>query len=130
QRTIIRDELTEIVARFGDERRTNILYGYEGGMTDEDLIPEEEMVVTVTRDGYIKRTRSDNYRPQHRGGKGVRGAQLRADDVVEHFFVTTTHHWLLFFTNKGRVYRSKAYEIAEAGRDAKGQHVRNVLALQ
>jgi DNA gyrase subunit A len=88
------------------------------------------MVVSVTRDGYIKRTRSDNYRQQHRGGKGVKGAQLRADDVVEHFFVTTTHHWLLFFTNKGRVYRSKAYEVPEAGRDAKGQHVANLLALQ
>ena len=130
QRQIIHDELTEIVQRFGDDRRTDILYGYEGGMTDEDLIPEEDMVVTVTRDGYIKRTRIDNYRSQHRGGKGVRGAQLRADDVVEHFLVTTTHHWLLFFTTKGRVYRSKTYEIAEAGRDAKGQHVRNVLALQ
>ena len=88
------------------------------------------MVVTVTRGGYIKRTRSDNYRSQHRGGKGVKGAQLRADDVVEHFFVTTTHHWLLFFTNKGRVYRAKAYEVPEAGRDAKGQHVANLLALQ
>ena len=99
-------------------------------MSIEDLIPEEEMVVTVTRDGYIKRTRSDNYRQQHRGGKGVKGAQLRADDVVEHFFVTTTHHWLLFFTTKGRVYRSKAYEVPEAGRDAKGQHVANLLALQ
>ena len=99
-------------------------------MSIEDLIPEEEMVVTVTRDGYIKRTRSDNYRQQHRGGKGVKGAQLRADDVVEHFFVTTTHHWLLFFTNKGRVYRAKAYEVPEAGRDAKGQHVANLLALQ
>ncbi|KRB37009.1 DNA gyrase subunit A [Microbacterium sp. Root180] len=130
QRTIIRDELTEIVAKFGDERRTEILHGYEGGMTNEDLIPEEEMVITVTRDGYIKRTRSDNYRSQHRGGKGVKGAQLRADDVVEHFFVTTTHHWLLFFTTKGRVYRAKAYEVPEAGRDAKGQHVANLLALQ
>jgi DNA gyrase subunit A len=99
-------------------------------MSIEDLIPEEEMVVTVTREGYIKRTRSDNYRSQHRGGKGVKGAQLRADDVVEHFFVTTTHHWLLFFTTKGRVYRSKAYEVPEAGRDAKGQHVANLLALQ
>jgi DNA gyrase subunit A len=99
-------------------------------MSMEDLIPEEEMVVTVTRDGYIKRTRSDNYRSQHRGGKGVKGAQLRADDVVEHFFVTTTHHWLLFFTTKGRVYRAKAYEVPEAGRDAKGQHVANLLALQ
>ncbi len=88
------------------------------------------MVITVTRDGYIKRTRSDNYRQQHRGGRGVKGAQLRADDVVEHFFVTTTHHWLLFFTDKGRVYRSKAYEVPEAGRDAKGQHVANLLALQ
>ncbi|KHK95196.1 DNA gyrase subunit A [Microbacterium mangrovi] len=130
QRAIIRDELTEIVDRFGDDRRTHILPGYDGDMSIEDLIPEEEMVVTVTRDGYIKRTRSDNYRSQHRGGKGVKGAQLRADDVVEHFFVTTTHHWLLFFTNKGRVYRTKAYEVPEAGRDAKGQHVANLLALQ
>ncbi|MGC5172445.1 DNA gyrase subunit A [Microbacterium sp. DT81.1] len=130
QRTIIRDELVGIVDRFGDDRRTQILPGYDGDMSHEDLIPEEEMVLTVTRDGYIKRTRSDNYRSQHRGGKGVKGAQLRADDVVEHFFVTTTHHWLLFFTTKGRVYRIKAYEVGEAGRDAKGQHVANLLALQ
>lgn len=130
QRTIIREELTGIVERFGDDRRTEILQGFDGDMSHEDLIPEEEMVLTVTRDGYIKRTRSDNYRQQHRGGKGVKGAQLRADDVVEHFFVTTTHHWLLFFTTKGRVYRSKAYEVPEAGRDAKGQHVANLLALQ
>jgi DNA gyrase subunit A len=130
QRAIVSEELQEIVDRFGDDRRTEILQGFEGGMTDEDLIPEEEMVITVTRGGYIKRTRSDNYRSQHRGGKGVRGAQLRADDVVEHFFVTTTHRWLLFFTNLGRVYRAKAYEVQEAGRDAKGQHVANLLALQ
>ncbi|MEJ1154251.1 DNA gyrase subunit A [Microbacterium marmarense] len=130
QRTIIRDELTAIVDKFGDDRRTQIMHGFDGDMTDEDLIPEEEMVITVTRDGYIKRTRSDNYRQQHRGGRGVKGAQLRADDVVEHFFVTTTHHWLLFFTTKGRVYRTKAYDVAEAGRDAKGQHVANLLALQ
>ncbi|WEK13178.1 MAG: DNA gyrase subunit A [Candidatus Microbacterium phytovorans] len=130
QREIIRDELTGIVDKFGDERRTHILHGFDGDMSMEDLIPEEEMVITVTRDGYIKRTRSDNYRSQHRGGKGVKGAQLRADDVVEHFFVTTTHHWLLFFTTKGRVYRTKAYEVPEAGRDAKGQHVANLLALQ
>jgi DNA gyrase subunit A len=96
----------------------------------EDLIPEEEMVVTLTAGGYIKRTRSDNYRVQHRGGKGVKGASLRADDVVQNFIVTTTHHWLMFFTNTGRVYRSKVYEIQEAGRDAKGQHVANLLALQ
>ncbi len=130
QRTIVSDELTEIVTKYGDDRRTEIMFGFGGDMSVEDLIPEEEMVVTVTRGGYIKRTRSDNYRSQHRGGKGVKGAQLRADDVVEHFFVTTTHHWLLFFTTTGRVYRLKTYEINEAGRDAKGQHVANLLALQ
>lgn len=130
QRTIIKDELTEIVDRFGDDRRTEVMFGFDGDMSVEDLIPEEEMVITVTRGGYIKRTRSDNYRSQHRGGKGVKGAQLRADDVVNHFFVTTTHHWLLFFTNTGRVYRAKAYEVQEAGRDAKGQHVANLLAMQ
>ena len=130
QRSIISDELAEIVAKYGDERRTHILPGFDGDMSVEDLIPEEEMVVTVTRGGYVKRTRSDNYRSQHRGGKGVKGAQLRADDVVDHFFVTTTHHWLLFFTNQGRVYRAKAYEIQEAGRDAKGQHVANLLEMQ
>src|SRR5690554_4309138 len=130
QRDIISQELTEIIAKFGDDRRTEIMFGFDGDMNMEDLIPVEEMVVTVTRGGYIKRTRSDNYRSQHRGGKGVRGAQLRADDVVEHLFVTTTHHWLLHLTNKGRVYRAKTYEIQEAGRDAKGQHVANLLALQ
>ncbi|PPF81588.1 DNA gyrase subunit A [Pseudoclavibacter sp. RFBJ3] len=130
QRTIIGEELQEVVDKFGDDRRTEILRGSGGDMTDEDLIPEEEMVVTVTRGGYIKRTRSDNYRSQHRGGKGIKGAQLRADDVVEQFFVTTTHHWLLFFTNLGRVYRAKAYELMEAGRDAKGQHIANLLPLQ
>ncbi|MFB4353448.1 DNA gyrase subunit A [Microbacterium sp. LS_15] len=130
QRDIIREELTGIVDKFGDERRTHILHGFDGDVSMEDLIAEEEMVVTVTREGYIKRTRSDNYRSQHRGGKGVKGAQLRADDIVEHFFVTTTHHWLLFFTDKGRVYRSKTYEVPEAGRDAKGTHVANLLALQ
>jgi DNA gyrase subunit A len=130
QRKIVQDELTELVDRFGDDRRTEIMFGFDGDMSMEDLIPEEEMVITVTRGGYVKRTRSDNYRSQHRGGKGVKGAQLRADDVVEHFFVTTTHHWLLFFTNTGRVYRAKAYELQEAGRDAKGQHVANLLALQ
>jgi DNA gyrase subunit A len=130
QRSIVREELQEIVDRFGDDRRTEIMFGFDGDMSVEDLIPEEEMVVTITRGGYVKRTRSDNYRSQHRGGKGVKGAQLRADDVVEHFFVTTTHHWLLFFTNTGRVLRAKTYEIQEAGRDAKGQHLANLLALQ
>lgn len=130
QRTIIRDELEEIVTKFGDDRRTEIMPGFDGDVNVEDLIPEEEMVVSLTRGGYIKRTRSDNYRAQHRGGRGVKGANLRADDVVQHFMVTTTHHWLLFFSNKGRVYRSKVYEITEAGRDAKGQHVANLLAMQ
>ena len=130
QREIISEELGEIVNRYGDERRTKILRGFDGDMSMEDLIPEEEMVVTITRGGYVKRTRSDQYRSQHRGGKGIRGAQLRGDDVVEHFFVTTTHNWILFFTNMGRVYRTKAYELLEAGRDAKGQHVANLLAFQ
>jgi DNA gyrase subunit A len=130
QRSIISEELAEVVERHGDERRTEIVFTGDGTMNVEDLIPEEEMVISLTRGGYIKRTKSDNYRSQHRGGKGVKGASLRADDVVEHFFVTTTHHWLLFFTNKGRVYRAKAYEVQEAGRDAKGQHVANLLSLQ
>ena len=130
QREIISVELAEIVAKHGDDRRTKVLLGFDGDMSMEDLIPEEEMVVTITRGGYVKRTRSDNYRSQQRGGKGIKGAQLRGDDVVEHFFVTTTHHWLLFFTNLGRVYRAKAYELVEAGRDAKGQHVANLLAFQ
>ncbi|HET8795619.1 MAG TPA: DNA gyrase subunit A [Arthrobacter sp.] len=130
QRTIVSTELRELVDKHGDDRRTEIMLGYDGDMSMEDLIPEEEMVVTITRGGYVKRTRSDNYRSQNRGGKGIRGAQLRGDDVVEHFFVTTTHHWLLFFTNLGRVYRAKAYELIEAGRDAKGQHVANFLAFQ
>jgi DNA gyrase subunit A len=130
QREIIKTELVEVVDRHGDERRTQIQSGGDDDVSTEDLIPVEEMVITVTRGGYIKRTKSTNYRSQHRGGKGVKGASLRADDVVLHFFVTTTHHWLLFFTNKGRVYRAKAYEVQEAGRDAKGQHVANLLALQ
>lgn len=130
QRVIISEELAEIVEKHGDDRRTKVLMGYDGDMSVEDLIPEEEMVVTITRGGYVKRTRSDNYRSQHRGGKGIKGAALRGDDVVEHFFVTTTHNWLLFFTNHGRVYRAKCYELAEAGRDAKGQHVANLMAFQ
>jgi DNA gyrase subunit A len=130
QRQIISDELEEVVSRYGDDRRSEILLGFDGDVSMEDLIPEEEMVVTLTAGGYIKRTRSDNYRVQHRGGKGVKGASLRADDVVQNFIVSTTHHWLMFFTNTGRVFRSKVYEIQESGRDAKGQHVANLLALQ
>jgi DNA gyrase subunit A len=129
QRQIVGDELGEIVERYGDERRTEIV-AFDGDVTDEDLIAEEDIVVTITNGGYAKRTKTDLYRAQRRGGKGVRGAQLRTDDIVDHFFVTTTHNWILFFTNKGRVYRAKAYQFPETGRDARGQHVANLLAFQ
>ena len=126
QRTIVGDELDEIVTKYGDERRTKIL-PYSGEMNVEDLIAEENVVVTVTHSGFIKRTKANEYRAQHRGGKGIKGAKLREDDVVDHFFLTSTHNWLLFFTNKGRVYRIKAYELPEGSRDSKGQHVANLL---
>jgi DNA gyrase subunit A len=129
QREIVGTELGEITEKYGDARRTEIV-AYDGDMSVEDLIAEEDVVVTITRGGYAKRTKSDLYRAQRRGGKGVRGAQLRTDDIVDHFFVTTTHHWILFFTNKGRVYRAKAYELPETARDARGQHVANLLAFQ
>ena len=129
QRRIVGEELTEIVDKYGDERRTRII-PFEGDLAAEDFIPQEDVVVTVTTGGYAKRTKTDLYRQQKRGGKGVKGAQLRQDDVVAHFFTTTTHHWLLFFTNKGRVYRAKAHELPEANRDARGQHVANILAFQ
>jgi len=129
QRLIIGDELAEIVDKFGDERRTEII-PFDGDMSIEDLIAEEDLVITITRDGYAKRTKADLYRSQRRGGKGVRGAALKQDDIVEHFFTTTTHHWILFFTNQGRVYRAKAFELPDAGRDARGQHVANLLAFQ
>lgn len=126
QRAIVGDELDEIVNKYGDERRTRIL-PYSGEMNVEDLIAEENVVVTVTRSGFIKRTKADEYRAQHRGGKGIKGTRLREDDVVDHFFLTSTHNWLLFFTDAGRVYRLKAYELPEGSRDAKGQHVANLL---
>ena len=129
QRQIVSEELAEIVTKYGDDRRTEII-AYDGDVTNEDLIAEEDVVVTITRGGYAKRTKTDLYRAQRRGGKGVRGAQLRTDDIVDHFFVSTTHHWILFFTNKGRVYRAKAYELPDTGRDARGQHVANLLAFQ
>jgi len=129
QRNIVSEELAAIVDKYGDERKTQLV-PYDGDMSIEDLIAEEDVVVTLTHGGYAKRTKTDLYRSQRRGGKGVRGAQLREDDIVEHFFVTTTHHWILFFTNQGRVYRAKAYELPEAGRDARGQHVANLLAFQ
>ena len=129
QRQIVRDELIEIVEKHGDERRTQIIAD-DGDVTNEDLIAVEDVVVTITQTGYAKRTKTDLYRAQKRGGKGVQGAQLKQDDIVAHFFVCSTHNWILFFTNKGRVYRLKAYELPEANRSARGQHVANLLALQ
>ena len=129
QREIVGEELGEIVDKYGDVRRTRIVPD-EGDMSMEDLIPEEDVVVTITRGGYVKRTPVREYRPQNRGGKGRRGAALRADDVVEHFFTTSTHHWMLFFTDMGRVYRAKAYEFPEGGPTGKGQHVANLMAFQ
>ncbi|MFF3390792.1 DNA gyrase subunit A [Streptomyces sp. NPDC002669] len=129
QRQIVSEELAAIVEKFGDDRRSKLV-PFEGDMSIEDLIAEEDIVVTITRGGYVKRTKTDDYRSQKRGGKGVRGTKLKEDDIVDHFFVSTTHHWLLFFTNKGRVYRAKAYELPDAGRDARGQHVANLLAFQ
>ena len=129
QRQIVSDELTDISDKFGDDRRSDFV-AWDGDVTDEDLIAEEDVVVTITSGGYAKRTKSELYRAQRRGGRGVKGAALRQDDVVEHMFVSTTHHWILFFTNLGRVYRAKAYQLPEAGRDARGQHVANLLAFQ
>ena len=129
QRSIVAEELTAIVDKHGDERRTQIIAA-DGDLSMEDLIPDEDLVVTITRGGYAKRTLASNYRTQRRGGKGVRGAALRGDDVVEHFMATSNHHWLLFFTTAGRVYRTKAYNLPEASRDAKGGHVAGLLSFQ
>lgn len=129
QRSIISEELAEVTTKFGDERRSQFI-SWDGDVNDEDLIAVEDVVVTITSGGYAKRTKADLYRAQRRGGRGVKGAALRQDDVVEHLFVTTTHHWILFFTNKGRVYRAKAYQLPDSGRDARGQHVANLLAFQ
>jgi DNA gyrase subunit A len=128
QRQIVSEELQAIVDKFGDDRRSHIIAA-DGDLSDEDLIPDEEVVVTITAGGYAKRTRTDLYRVQNRGGKGVRGAQLRDGDFVEHLFPTTSHHWILFFTTAGRVYRTKAYQLPEAGRDAKGGHVAGLLSF-
>jgi len=129
QRSIIGEELGEIATRYGTDRLSRLV-AYEGDMSMEDLIAEEDVVVTITRGGYAKRTKTDLYRSQRRGGKGIQGATLKQDDIVDHFFVTTTHHWILFFTNKGRVYRAKAHELQETGRAARGQHVANILGFQ
>jgi DNA gyrase subunit A len=129
QREIVKSELTDTVTKYGDDRRTQIVAA-EGDFSAEDLIPDQDVVVTVTRGGYSKRTRTELYRSQRRGGKGVKGAALKQDDVVDHFFVASTHDWLLFFTNKGRVYRAKVHELPDAGRDARGQHVANLMAFK
>jgi DNA gyrase subunit A len=130
QRTIIKEELKEIAEKYGDDRKTQIIPGGDTDLSVEDLIPNQEVVVTITRGGYAKRTRADLYRSQRRGGKGVKGAALKQDDIVEHFFTASTHDWLLFFTNQGRVYRAKVHELPDAGRDARGQHVANLLAFK
>ena len=129
QREIVKTELADVVTKYGDDRRTQIVAA-EGDFSAEDLIPDQDVVVTVTRGGYSKRTRAELYRSQRRGGKGVKGASLKQDDVVDHFFVASTHDWLLFFTNKGRVYRAKVHELPDAGRDARGQHVANLMAFK
>ena len=129
QRAIVKDELSDIVRKYGDERRTRIIPA-DGELSDEDLIPEEDVVVTITETGYAKRTKTDLYRSQKRGGKGVKGATLKQDEIVKHFFVCSTHDLILFFTTKGRVYRLKAYDLPEANRTARGQHVANLLAFQ
>ena len=129
QRRVIKEELTELVSKYDNERRTQIIAG-DTDLSVEDLIPEQDVVVTITRSGYSKRTKADLYRSQRRGGKGVKGAALKQDDLVDHFFVASTHDWLLFFTNKGRVYRAKVHELPDAGRDARGQHVANLLAFK
>ncbi len=129
QRRIVRDELAELVDKHGDDRRTRIVAA-DGEVSDEDLIAREDVVVTITETGYAKRTKTDLYRSQKRGGKGVQGAGLKQDDIVAHFFVCSTHDWILFFTTQGRVYRAKAYELPETSRIARGQHVANLLAFQ
>ena len=129
QREIIKTELQELTAKYGNERRTQIIAG-DTDLSVEDLIPDQSVVVTITKTGYSKRTKADLYRSQRRGGKGVKGAALKQDDLVEHFFVASTHDWLLFFTNKGRIYRAKVHELPDAGRDARGQHVANLLAFK
>ena len=128
QRHIVRDELAEIVDKFGDDRRTEIIAA-DGDLSVQDLVPDEDVIVTITRGGYAKRTKTDQYRAQNRGGKGVRGAALRAEDEIGHFFATTNHHWMLFFTTKGRVYRAKVWQLPESARDAKGSHVAGLLSF-
>src|SRR5690625_4305129 len=127
---IIRDELTEIKEKFGDERRTEIAVGTVDFFEDEDLIPEENIIISLTHRGYIKRLPASTYRTQHRGGRGIQGMDTHEDDFVEHLLSTSTHDTLLFFTNKGKVYRLKGYEIPEYGRTAKGLPIINILQIE
>jgi len=125
---VIRKEITEISDKYGDDRRTSIGFD-EDDFTDEDLIPNELTVIAMTKLGYIKRMTIDNFKSQHRGGKGIKGMQTIEDDYIEELFMTKTHHHILFFTNKGRVYRIKGYEIPEASRTARGTAIINLLQL-
>jgi DNA gyrase subunit A len=124
-RGIIKQEILDIKRRFADPRRTEIR-PEEGELSIEDLIAAEPVVVTVTRTGYVKRVPLTDYRSQGRGGRGVRGANLREDDIVQFLFITNTHHWVLFFTNKGRVYRVKVHELPEAARNSRGTYIANI----
>ena len=124
-RAVIKDELLEIRAKFADKRRTQ-LKADEGEMNVEDLIAEEDVVITMSRAGYVKRQPIENFRRQGRGGKGIRGQNLKEEDVVRDVFTTTTHHWLLFFTSKGKVYRVKVHEVPESGRTARGTYAANL----
>jgi len=124
-RQIVKKELLEIKKKYADPRRTEIRAD-EGEISIEDLIAAEQVVLTVTRTGYVKRVPLSEYRAQGRGGKGVRGADLKEDDIVQHLFITNTHHWVLFFTNKGRVYRVKVHEVPEGSRNSRGTYVANV----
>jgi len=126
---IIRSELEEIKEKYGDPRRTKITSGQEAELEEEDLIPDTEVVITLTRDGFIKRVPLETYRQQRRGGRGVVGAVTREEDFVEHLVVTTNHTYLLFFTNRGRVYRLRAYEVPESGRTARGTALVNLLTV-
>ncbi|MCK5466177.1 DNA gyrase subunit A [Candidatus Parcubacteria bacterium] len=126
---IIKNELEEIKNKFGDERRTKIYKSGLGEFSQEDLIPKEDVIITLTRAGYIKRMDSQTYHVQHRGGKGVIGAAMKEEDVIDHFFLTNTHNNLLFFTNYGRVFQTKAHEIPTSARTAKGQSIVNFLQL-
>ena len=125
---VIKKEIIAIRDKYGDERRTQIGFD-EFDISMEDLIPVEDTVIAMTHKGYIKRMSSDNFRAQHRGGKGIKGMQTIEDDYIENLFMATTHHYLMFFTNKGRVYRMKAYEIPESGRTSRGTAIVNLLQL-